>query len=79
MKKAITVLSMVFMLLSSCSIGQNQNDIEIDEFKKKNVYDKLMYNYELKKKQKYYFSEIHEEKYYYSEIHEKKYYNTKNS
>ena len=35
MKKIITVLSMVFMIISSCLIGTNNKDIQIDEFKKK--------------------------------------------
>ena len=35
MNKLIVVLSGVFMLVASCSIGQNKNDIQIDEFQKK--------------------------------------------
>tara|TARA_X000001036_G_scaffold433741_1_gene471892 strand:- start:730 stop:1125 length:396 start_codon:yes stop_codon:yes gene_type:complete len=35
MNKLIVVFSVVFMLFSSCVIGQNKNDIQIDEFKKK--------------------------------------------
>ena len=35
MNKLIAALSGVFMLVSSCSVGQNKNDIQIDEFQKK--------------------------------------------
>ena len=35
MKKLIVVLSGVFMLVASCMLGQNKNDIQIDEFQKK--------------------------------------------
>jgi phage shock protein E len=35
MNKLFTVVSVVFMLVSSCSIGQNKNDIQIDVFQKK--------------------------------------------
>jgi rhodanese-related sulfurtransferase len=35
MNKLIAILSGVFMLVASCSIGQNKNDIQIDEFQKK--------------------------------------------
>ena len=35
MNKLIVLLSGVFMLVASCSIGQNKNDIQIDEFQKK--------------------------------------------
>ena len=35
MNKLFTVVSVVFMLISSCAIGQTKNDIELDEFEKK--------------------------------------------
>jgi len=35
MNKLFTVVSVVFMLVSSCSIGQNKNEIQIDAFQKK--------------------------------------------
>jgi len=35
MNKLFTAISGVFILLSSCSGGQNQNDISIDKFQKK--------------------------------------------
>ena len=35
MNKLFTAISGVFILLSSCSIWQNQNDISIDKFQKK--------------------------------------------
>ena len=35
MNKLIVVLSAVFMLAASCMLGQNKNDIQIDEFQKK--------------------------------------------
>ena len=35
MNKLFTAISAVFILLSSCSGGQNQNDISIDKFQKK--------------------------------------------
>ena len=35
MKKLIVLLSGVFMLVTSCMLGQNKNDIQIDAFQKK--------------------------------------------
>ena len=35
MNKLIVVLSGVFMLVASCMVGQNKNDIQIDAFQKK--------------------------------------------
>ena len=35
MNKLFAAVSVVFILMSSCTIGQTTNDIEIDEFKKK--------------------------------------------
>jgi len=35
MNKLFTVVSVVFMLVSSCSIGQNKNEIQIDAFQNK--------------------------------------------
>ena len=42
MNKLFTVVSVVFMLISSCTIGQTKNDIEIDEFKKKMASEKYV-------------------------------------
>jgi rhodanese-related sulfurtransferase len=35
MNKLFAAVSVVFILISSCTIGQTTNDIEIDEFKRK--------------------------------------------
>lgn len=35
MNKLFTIISAVFILMSSCSIGKNQNDISIEELKNK--------------------------------------------
>ena len=35
MNKLFTIISGVFILMSSCAIGQNQNDISIEELKNK--------------------------------------------
>jgi rhodanese-related sulfurtransferase len=35
MNKLFTIISAVFILMSSCAIGQNQNDISIEELKNK--------------------------------------------
>ena len=42
MNKLFAVVSVVFILMSSCTIGQTKNDIEIDEFKKKMVSGKYL-------------------------------------
>ena len=35
MNKLFAVVSVVFILMSACTIGQTKNDIELDEFEKK--------------------------------------------
>ena len=42
MNKLFTVVSVVFMLISSCTIGQTKNDIELDEFEKKMASEKYL-------------------------------------
>ena len=42
MKKVIILLSMVFILVSSCLNGQNQNDIQIEAFQKKIASEKYV-------------------------------------
>ena len=42
MNKLFTVVSVVFMLISSCTIGQTKNDIELDEFEKKIASEKYL-------------------------------------
>ena len=42
MNKLFAVVSVVFILMSSCTIGQTKNDIEIDEFKKKMASEKYV-------------------------------------
>ena len=42
MNKLFTVVSVAFMLISSCTIGQTKNDIELDEFEKKIASEKYL-------------------------------------
>ena len=42
MNKLLAAVSVVFILMSSCTIGQTTNDIEIDEFKKKMASEKYV-------------------------------------
>jgi len=42
MNKLFAVVSVVFILMSSCTIGQTKNDIEIDEFEKKMASEKYL-------------------------------------
>ena len=42
MNKLFAVVSVVFILMSSCTIGQTKNDIELDEFEKKMASEKYL-------------------------------------
>ena len=42
MNKLFAAISVVFIFMSSCTIGQTTNDIEIDEFKKKMASEKYV-------------------------------------
>ncbi len=42
MNKLFAAVSVVFILMSSCTIGQTKNDIELDEFEKKMASEKYL-------------------------------------